>query len=225
MREMNVTDYSLGRHATRAAETAALVRSVWMAHRNIDAVVIALGNALAAFDPYTAEHSQETVQLVSRVAGRLGVSDDQFSCVQRVAALHDIGKLGIPTAVLCKRGPLTNTERLIMEEHPIIGERILAGVPELTEIAQAIRHEHERWDGRGYPDGVAGSEIPLASRIVLVCDAWHAMTSNRPYRAAIGEAEAIDELRRHAGSQFDPAATDALAGILAAGSVRAALAR
>jgi HD-GYP domain-containing protein (c-di-GMP phosphodiesterase class II) len=214
MTEMNVVDYSLGRHAARAAETAAMVREVWAAHRNVDAVVIALGNALSAFDPYTAEHSHETVELAARVARQLGVGEDEVACVARVAALHDIGKLGIPTAVLCKRGPLTATERLIMEEHPVIGERILADVPELGEIARAIRHEHERWDGRGYPDGVVGDEIPLASRIVLVCDAWHAMTSDRPYRAGVDNAQAVDELRLHAGAQFDPAATAALTAIL-----------
>jgi HD-GYP domain-containing protein (c-di-GMP phosphodiesterase class II) len=219
MAEMNVMDYTRGRHAMRTADTAAMVSEVWAAHRNIDAVVIALGNALAAFDPYTADHSHETVRLASRVARQLGVSEDEVTCVARVAALHDIGKLGIPTAVLCKRGPLTNTERLIMEEHPVIGERILADVPELAEIARAIRHEHERWDGRGYPDGVVGKEIPLASRIVLVCDAWHAMTSDRPYRAAVGDAQAIGELRLHAGTQFDPAATAALATILETAAV------
>jgi HD-GYP domain-containing protein (c-di-GMP phosphodiesterase class II) len=213
MREMNVMDYTRGRHAIRAAEAATLARDVWAAHRNIDAVLIALGNLLEAFDPYTAEHSQETVLLAKRVARQLGASD-QIACVARVAALHDIGKLGIPTGLLYKRGPLNNTERLIMEEHPVIGERILADVPELSELALAIRHEHERWDGRGYPDGMAGEEIPLASRIVLVCDAWHAMTSDRPYRVAMGEGEAIVELRMHAGTQFDPAAAEALIAVV-----------
>jgi len=202
------------RHTLRAAEAAACVRDVWSSHGNIDAVVIALGNALAAFDPYTAEHSHETVLLATSVARQLGAREEEISCVARVAALHDIGKLGVPTGLLLKRGPLTNAERLTMEEHPVIGERILADIPQLAEIARAIRHEHERWDGRGYPDGLAGSEVPLASRIVLVCDAWHAMTSDRPYRSAMCESEAIAELRAHAGTQFDPAAIDALVAVL-----------
>jgi HD-GYP domain-containing protein (c-di-GMP phosphodiesterase class II) len=225
MTELKVVDYTQGRHAARAAETGATVRAVWAAHRNVDAVVIALGNALTAFDPYTAHHSHETVELAARVARRLGVGEDEVTCVARVAALHDIGKLGIPRAVLCKRGPLTKTERLIMEEHPVIGERILADVPALAEIARAIRHEHERWDGRGYPDGITGDEIPLASRIVLVCDAWHAMTSDRPYRSAVDTAQAIYELGRHAGTQFDPAATAALTAILAPERAGAAITR
>jgi HD-GYP domain-containing protein (c-di-GMP phosphodiesterase class II) len=219
MSGMNVMDDGIERHSVRMAETAAIARNVWAAHRNVDAVMIALGNVLAAFDPYTAEHSHETVRLATRVAHQLRVSAAATTWVARVAALHDIGKLGIPTRVLCKRGPLTDTERLIMEDHPVIGQSILAGIPELAEIAGAIRHEHERWDGRGYPDGVAGLEIPLASRIVLVCDAWHAMTSDRSYRAAMTEREAIAELRRHAGTQFDPVATDALATVVASGAI------
>ena len=101
-----------------------------------------------------------------------------------------------------------------MREHPVVGERILNAVPGLAEIARAVRHEHERWDGHGYPDGLAGEAIPLASRIVLVCDAYHAMTSDRPYRRAMPRADAVAELRRCAGTQFDPAVVWALIEVL-----------
>lgn len=120
----------------------------------------------------------------------------------------------MPAGLLLKPGPLTNAERLVMEEHPVIGEQILPDTPELAGLASAIRHEHERWDGRGYPDGLTGSEIPLASRIVLVCDAWHAMTSDRPYRSALDDEDAVTELRLHEGTQFDPVVTEALIAVV-----------
>lgn len=202
------------RHAVRAAEAAALALDVWATHANIDAVVMALSDRLADFDPYTADHSTETVALAVRVARRLGAPERAVACVARVAALHDVGKLGMPAGLLLKPGPLTNAERLVMEEHPVVGERILGDIPELADLAYAIRHEHERWDGRGYPDGLIGTEIPLASRIVLVCDAWHAMTSDRPYRNALDYAEAVTELRLHEGTQFDPIVTEAIISVL-----------
>ena len=119
--------------------------------------------------------------------------------------LHDIGKLGIPTEILHAPRALTEEERIVMEQHPVIGERILQGIPYLEEVARAVRHEHERWDGTGYPDGLAGEAIPLASRVVFACDAWHAMTSDRPYRKALPEDVARAELAANAGTQFDPA--------------------
>jgi HD-GYP domain-containing protein (c-di-GMP phosphodiesterase class II) len=116
----------------------------------------------------------------------------------------------VPNEVLLKPGPLDDEEWRIMRSHTIIGERILRTVPGLVDIAIAVRHEHERWDGAGYPDGLAAEEIPLASRVVLVCDAFHAMTSDRPYRAALPNDVALRELRENAGTQFDPAVVHAL---------------
>ncbi len=121
-----------------------------------------------------------------------------------VALLHDVGKIGIPDELLHKAGPLSDEEWKVMREHPVIGERILANVPGLEAVALAVRHEHERWDGDGYPDGLVGAEIPLASRIVLACDAWNALQSDRPYRAALPREDALAELRRCSGTQFDP---------------------
>lgn len=180
-----------------------------------DAAVAALCAALQAYDPYTASHCCETCELAEEVAARLGVGEVETEQIALVAALHDVGKIGIPSEILGKPGRLTAEEYDVMREHPVIGERILGSVPELDAVAHAIRHEHERWDGKGYPDGLAGAEIPLASRIVFACDAWHAMTSDRPYRPALAAEEALAELRRGAGSQFDPHVVEVLLGVLA----------
>jgi diguanylate cyclase (GGDEF)-like protein len=174
------------------------------------AVVGALTRALDARDEYTGGHSTETSNLALLVGGRLGMGPAELERLSHVAVLHDVGKLGIPTEVLLKPGPLDASELALMREHPVIGERILSGVPGFGEIAHSIRHEHERWDGGGYPDGLAGDQIPLASRIVFACDAYHAMTSDRPYRPAMGQATARDELRDGAGTQFDPRVAQAL---------------
>ena len=120
----------------------------------------------------------------------------------------------MPEAILYKPGPLTPDERAIMERHTIAGEQILAPVEFLAGVRALVRHEHERWDGAGYPDRLAGEAIPLGSRIIFACDALHAMTSDRPYRAALPVEEAIAELRRHSGTQFDPSVVDALLAVL-----------
>jgi HD-GYP domain-containing protein (c-di-GMP phosphodiesterase class II) len=179
-----------------------------------DAAICALRAALTAYDRYTAEHSGGTCALAEQVAERLGVDEEEAELVSRAAALHDVGKLGVPGDVLNKAGPLSAEELVVMREHPVIGEQILGVIPPLAGVARAVRHEHERWDGSGYPDGLAGEQIPLASRIVLACDAWHAMTSDRPYRLALPVARALGELRRGAGRQFDPDVARALLDVL-----------
>ena len=174
---------------------------------------LALATAIEARDGYTHAHSEETVCLVEAVARELELPDEDLAECKTAALLHDVGKIGIPDAVLHKAGPLDDHEWRIMREHPVIGERILSRVPGLERVAAAIRHEHERWDGGGYPDGIAGEAIPLESRIVLVCDAYHAMTSDAPYRARMPREEALGELRRCAGTQFDPRVVDALCAV------------
>jgi HD domain len=186
------------------------------------ASLVALGTALEARDGYTGGHGEETLALVRRVAERLDLSEAATGEAEAVALLHDIGKIGMPDEILRKPGPLEPDELAIMREHPVIGERILRHVPGLENVAHAVRHEHERWDGEGYPDRLAGEAIPLASRITLVCDAYHAMTSARPYRAALGHDEAADELRREAGRQFDPVVVRALLDALEAECLEAA---
>ncbi|MCB0866318.1 MAG: PAS domain S-box protein [Solirubrobacterales bacterium] len=172
--------------------------------------VAALVAALEARDLYTAEHSRSVVELAGGVARRLALDDATVATVQRVAALHDVGKVAVPDAILQKRGPLSPSEWELMRQHPAVGERIVASTRTLAHLAAPIRAEHERWDGKGYPDGLSGEEIPIASRITLACDAFHAMTSDRPYRAAMAPAEAEAELEANAGTQFDPTIVEAL---------------
>jgi diguanylate cyclase (GGDEF)-like protein len=167
------------------------------------------------------EHVSEVVLLADGVARRLGLPTDQVEEVGQAAALHDIGKLAIPESILLKPGPLSDAEWEFVRQHTVIGERILAAAPSLRTCAQIVRASHERWDGSGYPDGLAGEDIPLAARIVAVCDAFQAMTSTRPYRNRRSAAEAAAELRRSAGSQFDPAVVQAI--LLELGSVPAAV--
>lgn len=178
------------------------------------ATIEALSTALTARDGYTGSHSHETLWFVQAICKRLRLSENECEYVADVALLHDIGKIGIPNEVLHEPGKLNDEQWAIMMTHPEIGERIVATVPGLEEVARAIRHEHERWDGNGYPDGLKAGEIPLASRIVLVCDAYHAMTSDRPYRQAMSNEEARMELARNAGTQFDPTVVGALLKVL-----------
>jgi response regulator RpfG family c-di-GMP phosphodiesterase len=172
----------------------------------------ALLAALAARDDYTEGHSRAVVDLARRVAQRLELEPDAVADVELVALLPDIGKIGVPDAVLRKPGQLDDDEWKVMRRHPATGAEMVAGISGLQRLAPAIRAEHEYWDGGGYPDGLAGDVIPQASRIVLVCDAYHAMISDRPYRQALGRDAAVRELQDHAGSQFDP---DVVAALLA----------
>ncbi|MFY9489108.1 MAG: HD-GYP domain-containing protein [Solirubrobacterales bacterium] len=175
--------------------------------------------ALQERDGYTADHSEETVDLAMCVGDKLRITDDERSVLADVALLHDIGKIGIPNEILNKRIGLDDHEWEFMKRHPEIGERIVSPVPGFAPVAKAIRHEHERWDGEGYPDGIGGEEIPMASRIVLVCDAFHAMITDRPYRSSIGLQQARAEMVRHAGTQFDPAVVDALLAVIDEGAI------
>lgn len=160
--------------------------------------------ALEARDGYTGEHSKAVVELSTEVARNLGLSKEEAEDVERTALLHDVGKMGIPDAILSKPGSLEEWEWETMKEHPKIGEQILASIDSLAHLAPAIRAEHERWDDEGYPDGFSGEEIPLASRIVLACDAFHAMASDRPYCKAMSLEKAVEELEKESGRQFDP---------------------
>ena len=173
-------------------------------------MVRSLALALEARDGYTGEHTDAVEQLAVAVAGRLGLDRAEIADVQSAALLHDIGKVGVPDGVLHKRGRLDRDEWALVHQHPGIGERILRPVPGFDSVATAVRHAHESWDGHGYPDGLAGEDIPLASRIVLTCDSWHALVADRPYRAALPVAAAREELERCAGSQFDPRVVRAL---------------
>jgi diguanylate cyclase (GGDEF)-like protein len=178
------------------------------------AAVQALAAAIEERDSYTHDHSEEVVHLARGVAMILGMPTEHVERIAHAALLHDVGKLAVPNAILHKPGPLDPNEWRVMAEHPIAGERILLRIPDLAVIAPIVRHEHEHWDGTGYPDRLRGRRIPLGSRIILACDAWHAMRTDRPYRAALGRDEAIAELRAYAGAQFDPDVVEALLDLL-----------
>jgi diguanylate cyclase (GGDEF)-like protein/putative nucleotidyltransferase with HDIG domain len=184
-------------------------------------VIEALATALVERDRYTGEHSAFVVDMAKTVAAALGLDEVEVERIGHAALLHDIGKVGMPDRVLLKPGPLAGEEWELMREHPVIGERILRAIPGMGSVARIVRHEHERFDGAGYPDGLAGEEIPLGSRIILACDAYHAMTSNRPYRAGMAREYAVAELVRCAGSQFDPRIVAALVSHLGRGDGQA----
>lgn len=174
----------------------------------------ALLAAVEARDSYTAEHSRHVVERAIAVADSLGLGTEEKRDVESVALLHDIGKIGVPDTILQKPGPLSAEEWETMRRHPVVGETLIAKVEGLEHLAPALRAEHERWDGQGYPDGLAGQAIPIISRIVLVCDAYDAMTTDRPYRGALSSDCARAELRAGAGSQFCPRSAGALLEIL-----------
>ena len=203
--EMQVTEILVG-HAAVALENAqnyGKLESMYLE------TVRALAAAIEAKDHYTAEHGDMLANMAIAVGRRLGLDEDALRDVQYAAVLHDIGKIGVPGHILNKPDKLTDEEFALMAEHTIIGERIISHIDYLAPIAGIIRSAHERWDGRGYPDKLSAEQIPPASRILLVCDAYHAMTSDRPYRKAMPEDEALAELRRNAGAQFDPEVVDA----------------
>ena len=170
--------------------------------------VTALAAAMEAKDQYTASHADSLAAMAVAVGSRMGLTDAELRMLQYAAVLHDIGKIGIPGNILNKPEALTREEFETMAQHTIIGERIISRIDYLVPIARIIRSAHERWDGTGYPDGYRGDEIPLASRILLVCDAFDAMTTDRPYRAALPIDSALRELGGHAGTQFDPRVVD-----------------
>jgi diguanylate cyclase (GGDEF)-like protein len=170
--------------------------------------VEALANALEANDEYTSSHTRWITDMALRVGEALGFESVDLKRLELGALFHDIGKIGIPTSILLKPGPLSPDERKVIEMHPELGERILEPIDRLAEVRTIVRSCHERWDGDGYPDGKAGEEIPLEARIILVCDAFHAMTTDRPYRRRLKVDEACRRLREGAGTQFDPAVVD-----------------
>ena len=167
-------------------------------------VVEALSALVAARDQYTGEHVNGVALLTTQIALSMGLSPSEARMIGLVGKLHDIGKVAIPDAILLKPAALTDSEWILMRTHSAIGEDVIRRVPSLRGIAPSIRSHHERWDGSGYPDGLAGVAIPLGSRIVAVADAYGAMTTDRPYRKACLPEQALEELRRGAGTQFDP---------------------
>ena len=173
-----------------------------------------LARAVDARDVYTGSHSQRVAELAARTARRLGLPEEEVELTRLAASLHDLGKLAIPEEILRKPGPLTEPERIVLERHPQIGFRMLESLG-VDPVADWVLHHHERWDGSGYPDGLPGQQIPLGARIIFVADAYDAMTSERIYRRRVSSEQAVAELQRCAGSQFDPEIVDAFAAELA----------
>jgi HD-GYP domain-containing protein (c-di-GMP phosphodiesterase class II) len=177
--------------------------------RAISQSLVGLANALEAKDAYTRGHSERVGALGRRVALALGLSSDEADTVAQSGLLHDIGKIGVPEAVLRKRGPLDPEEWDVMKRHPLTGAQIVAPFEFFADGALIIRHHHERLDGSGYPDGLVGDSIPIGARIIAVADVWDALTSDRPYRSALPSARAEAYLREQAGVTLDANVVDA----------------
>ena len=182
--------------------------------------VFLLGDVIEADDAYTGTHSRDVVELSLAVAEGLGLDQAARRDVEFAALLHDVGKVRTPGEIIGKAGPLTAEERAVMELHTIHGQQMLEQVGGLLgEVGAIVRSCHERWDGGGYPDGIAGEEIPLIARIVACCDAFNAMTTDRPYRKALPLGDALEELRKGSASQFDPTIVKALEHVIATGGL------
>jgi diguanylate cyclase (GGDEF)-like protein len=171
--------------------------------------VESLANALEANDEYTSSHARWITDMALQVGRELGLDVKTLKRLELGALFHDIGKIGIPSSILSKAGPLTPEERAVIETHPELGERILAPISRLEDVRPIVRHAHERWDGAGYPDGKSAEDIPIEARVILVCDAFHAMTTDRPYRTRMPLEAAIRQLEENAGTQFDPTVVEA----------------
>lgn len=185
------------------------VESFETLERTFLSTVEALANALEAKDEYTSDHARSITDLALDVGHIMRLDQTSLKRLELGALFHDIGKIGIPSDIIRKPGPLTDEERAIMELHPELGEKILEPIERLADVRPIVRACHERWDGEGYPDGLSGDDIPVEARIIFVCDAFHAMTSDRPYRKRMPDAEAFRRLRAASGSQFDPAVVNA----------------
>lgn len=164
----------------------------------------ALASAVDAKDPYTARHSMRVTRLSMVLADAIGLTADEKYVLELSAWMHDVGKIGVPDSILTKPSRLTPEEFAVMKLHAGKGGEIVGQIEELSQVADVIRHHHERPDGQGYPDGLRGEAIPLLSRIILIADSFEAMTSDRSYRRSTGRGQAFEELKKHSGDQFDP---------------------
>ena len=174
-----------------------------------------LGEVIAEDDAYTGEHSCGVIALSLEIADELGLDEDERRLVEFGALLHDVGKIAVPKEIINKEGPLDDEEWKVMRQHTIVGQQMLNKVGgSMADVGTIVRASHERWDGKGYPDGIAGADVPLAARIVSVADAFSAITTTRPYRRAQSPEAAIKELRACAGTQFDPEVVEALIAVL-----------
>lgn len=189
--------------------------------RSIYQSLLGLSNALEAKDPYTRGHSERVSALARRLALALAMSAEDADTIAQAGLLHDIGKIGVPEAVLRKRGPLAEDEWEMMRRHPLVGAQIVAPFEFFATGALVIRHHHERCDGSGYPDQLVGAAIPAGARVVAVADVYDALTSDRPYRSALSASHALELVVRQAGTTLDPDVVTALVDMLALERIRA----
>jgi HD-GYP domain-containing protein (c-di-GMP phosphodiesterase class II) len=207
---------SLARQVGIAIENARLYEEV---KETFFSTAATLAEAIEKRDPYTGGHVRRVVEISLTVGEELGLSPEEKETLHLAAILHDVGKIGIRDVILLKQGPLTPEELDHIREHPQLGAEILAPIKQLEAVIPAVRYHQERCDGQGYPEGLKGEEIPLASRIIAVADTFDAMTTDRPYRRRISDEEAITEIERCAGSQFDPAVVKAFMRAYRAGQI------
>jgi len=180
--------------------------------------LFALSEALARAHAGTSEHARAVAELAERVGRSLGMGEPELRTLRWGALLHDVGKIEVRREILNKPGPLTDAEFDEVKQHTVVGALMIERVARFGRVHQLVRWSHERWDGDGYPDGLAGVAIPLGARVICVCDAYDAMVSDRPYRSAMPVPAAVSELRAGAGTQFDPAVVEALVSELSGGA-------
>jgi putative nucleotidyltransferase with HDIG domain len=176
---------------------------------------ITLGKIIDARDPYVLDHASQVATYAVSIGKQMGLDDKRLEMLQQAAYLHDIGKIGIPDSILQKPGTLTGAEYQLIQKHSMLGASFLETCEGLRHLAPFVRHHHERWDGNGYPDGLKGEQIPLEARILSVCDAVEAMSSDRPYHLGSPFSETVREVQRCRNTQFDPAVVDAFLSIVA----------
>ena len=208
------TEHALNLADERLYEHKGESRRATVTKETGDALVAVLKECQPALDG----HLNEVARLARDVGTRIGLRPAELAEITRAAELHDIGKVAVPSDILDKHGPLDEAEWDFVRQHTLVGDRILSAAPAMAPVAEVVRASHERFDGAGYPDGLAVCVIPLGARIVAVCDAYHAMTAGRPYRAAVGSDQALGELRRCAGAQFDPEVVEAFCDMVASSS-------
>ena len=200
--------------ASLSARTAELSEAYAVLEKDALEAVETLNATVDARDPYTAGHSQRVQEIALSVASELGIEGRELDAIGHAGLFHDIGKLGVPDAILTKPAKLTDQEYELMKQHPADGAGIVAKFGRLRDAVPLIHHHHERWDGRGYPHGLESDSIPLGAAIVGLADAWDAMTTDRPYHRALDPDEAEAELRRNRGTQFAPVVVDAFFRVL-----------
>jgi putative two-component system response regulator len=192
--------------------SALRLKSVYDRLDSAEQVIFSLAAAVEAKDSYTERHTNRVAETARFLGTRLGLPEDDLDALYRGGIIHDIGKIGVPDGVLLKPGPLDSDELVLMRAHPEIGERIIRPLRSGSDLRPIVRHHHEAYDGHGYPDGLRGGSIPLLARIVAVCDAFDALTNDRPYRPRLSAQEAIAILNGGAGRQWDPQLVSLLTG-------------